>query len=179
MSISGMGQGRWRAEAGKVTAGLAESNGSLSLSLHYIPFLSIAMSITIHKWTLIGRLVPRVGRTDVGWSPIRINGSQPRVIGSSWVVSSQTGTCESLHGDGLHWEHCTQCDLRISSDDALPTSERGGHPDTALTSVFDVRWAYWWVYDWSQGFLNLQLNTKCTFLTEFMHCAAAKACLCS
>jgi len=31
-----------------------------------------------------GRLLPRVGRTDVQWSQIRFNGSAPRMVGSSW-----------------------------------------------------------------------------------------------
>jgi len=33
---------------------------------------------------LRGCLLPRVGRTDVQWSQIRFNGSEPRVVGSSW-----------------------------------------------------------------------------------------------
>ena len=31
-----------------------------------------------------GCLLPRTGRTDVQWSQIQFNGSEPRVVGSSW-----------------------------------------------------------------------------------------------
>ena len=32
-----------------------------------------------------GCLLPRVGKTEVQWSQIRFNGSEPRVVGSSWM----------------------------------------------------------------------------------------------
>jgi len=39
------------------------------------------------------------------------------------VVSSEVGVCklqQQLNDDGLHWEHCTQCDQSISSSALLP-----------------------------------------------------------
>jgi len=41
----------------------------------------------VHDQTSVfsrGCLLPRVGRTDVQWSQIRLNGSEPCVVGSSW-----------------------------------------------------------------------------------------------
>jgi len=43
-------------------------------------------SSCVHNRTpvfLAGCLPPRIGRTDVRWSQIRFNGSEPRVVGSS------------------------------------------------------------------------------------------------
>ena len=59
------------------------------LSKHFISFLRGILFLSIvpvHNWTTVfwrGHL-PRVGRTDVQWSQIRFNGSEPRVVGSSW-----------------------------------------------------------------------------------------------
>ena len=49
--------------------------------LYGILFLSIAMSTVVHS---VLELLPRIGRTDVQWSQIRFNGSEPHVVWSSW-----------------------------------------------------------------------------------------------
>ena len=58
-------------------------------------------------------LLQGVVRTDVQWSEIKLNSSEPRVIGSSWgsfSVSRGLRITAQLYGDGLHWEHYVQCD---------------------------------------------------------------------
>ena len=69
---------------------------SVSLSLCLSLSLSLSLSVAYSSWAQpypqsnatavfsTGCLLQRVERTDVQWSQIRFDGTEPRVVGSSW-----------------------------------------------------------------------------------------------
>ena len=111
----------------------------LSLSLSLSSWHTLLERSRVRSRTPVsprGCLLPRVGRTDVQSSQIRFNGSEPRVVGSSWrsfancssnwtamVFTRSTDLCfhSSLHSHWFLFSRFSRLfyDLYISSDAKL------------------------------------------------------------
>jgi len=86
---------------------------------------------------------------------------------------------QQLHGDGLYWDHCTQCNQTISSSASLPCWKE----DDTLTlseltfDIYDQNKEFWGVYGEPMCQMRLSLHTS-TLLWPTCHNWTAGLALC-